>query len=892
MFSYQNITAGSSRTFPSDLVFYEAVNITAVGSDPHTGTLTGSDQVHLYRLVDLVGDDQSSCQKLSVSLKKVGSANVKGVLYEPNGGVLATLTSDGIYEDITLIIPYDGDYYLEIRSDPPGQETEYSFLLGGEVNVNNLPEDHNNIPGQGGVHTGSKDFSDTLNPVSDVVDYYKIGVDPEWAMNIWMDSSYPMILEILDMSNGSIDSIDPKESSELYNEGTGMVFYYLRMSYPLYSDQQYQSKDRNFYIDMDIWSFNTVPEVNPMDPWDTGMEIPEDSDTIKVNLSEHFIEPNGDPISFELLSDHQNLDVKMINFSILGDTIQWVEVHITPDLNYHGVETLQFRCFDLDGSITDDLQITVLSVNDLPYISRIGIAVLESNEFSIGVYEDELSIFKIDYGDDDDPVKSLGFTSSGVPSFVDVNPANGTITIAAEQQHFGDYEFTITLMDIHGGRDHVNITLSVELVNEVPPVPEITITNLNSTILMPDELIELQGTVGPDPDGDVLTFLWDFGDDTTAKGAVVNHSYDGRHWGNRTITLTVSDGYLTNSTSVRVYVRKPEDVAVGMLQMTVYDELGDSVIFAEDLRNTEGSEPIFTIKRTIGEGVEIQTLETIRRDITLRVSLILSGSVELDGTVEYHIYIMPTDFQEEEIDYNNISSWDDIPDRIPGEGVVLLHKGFFGSNNNASQGKLLDGTTDTLVFEFHFNELVNGGLSLPIDRDNFQVYAFVVQDVVEVSSGNSNQRYFGWDSAGEGAVEVPSISKGGTTEGEGGSAIGDFAEKSWPWVITGIAVVALILVISGFFLVRKLRADNSRKEEEFLKEVDRMKEEGEDLFGKKEEEVSSKASYEDMYGAPAPKDHESFTDIPSSGLPAPGLGVNLDSGSHVEEMELPAKQDE
>jgi hypothetical protein len=318
------------------------------------------------------------------------------------------------------------------------------------------------------------------------------------------------------------------------------------------------------------------------------------------------------------------------------------------------VETLQFRCSDRDGSITDDLQITVLSINDLPYISKIGIAILESDEFSIGVYEDEVSVFEMEYGDDDDPVESLSFTSSGVPSFVDINPANGTITIAAEQQHFGDYEFTITLLDIHGGRDNVYISLSVELVNEVPPAPKITVIDSNGTVvLLPGEMIELMGTVGPDPDGDDLTFHWDFGDDNTGTGAYVNHSYDGFHWGNRTITLTVSDDYLTNSTSIRVYVRKPEDVAVGMLQRTVNDELGDSVIFTEDIRNTEGSEPIFTIKRTVAEGVEIMRLETIRRDNFLEVSLILSGSVELDGTVDYYVFIMPLEFQEEEIDYNN-----------------------------------------------------------------------------------------------------------------------------------------------------------------------------------------------------------------------------------------------
>ncbi|TPN88810.1 lytic polysaccharide monooxygenase [Aquimarina algicola] len=42
-----------------------------------------------------------------------------------------------------------------------------------------------------------------------------------------------------------------------------------------------------------------------------------------------------------------------------------------------------------------------------------------------------------------------------------------------------------------------------------------------------------------DPDGDDLTYIWDFGDGTTAEGIEVSHTYSGLE--NATVTLTVSD---------------------------------------------------------------------------------------------------------------------------------------------------------------------------------------------------------------------------------------------------------------------------------------------------------------------------------------------------------------
>jgi len=66
--------------------------------------------------------------------------------------------------------------------------------------------------------------------------------------------------------------------------------------------------------------------------------------------------------------------------------------------------------------------------------------------------------------------------------------------------------------------------------------------------------VTLSGAASSDPDGDVLTYNWDFGDGTTGTGATPQHTYADN--GNYVVTLTVSDpagAEATATTSVTVF---------------------------------------------------------------------------------------------------------------------------------------------------------------------------------------------------------------------------------------------------------------------------------------------------------------------------------------------------
>ena len=101
----------------------------------------------------------------------------------------------------------------------------------------------------------------------------------------------------------------------------------------------------------------------------------------------------------------------------------------------------------------------------------------------------------------------------------------------------GVYPVTLEVTDSTGKR--ATRTMSIEALNRAP-IARFT-TNVSTTGV--DQPVWFDASASTDSDGEVVDYLWDFGDGETGEGVLVEHTYttaQGRGW-RPVITLTAMD---------------------------------------------------------------------------------------------------------------------------------------------------------------------------------------------------------------------------------------------------------------------------------------------------------------------------------------------------------------
>ena len=135
-----------------------------------------------------------------------------------------------------------------------------------------------------------------------------------------------------------------------------------------------------------------------------------------------------------------------------------------------------------------------------------------------------------------------------------------------------DYYFVVRAEDEAGNRGDNEVEAMARTLDPPGTVPP---TINNPPIAAPGgpyevalgDAVTLTGAQSMDPDGDALTFAWDFGDDTTGDGETVEHTYASA--GEFTVTLVVSDGDLdsepsTTTVTVTEASEFPDPVVAGV----------------------------------------------------------------------------------------------------------------------------------------------------------------------------------------------------------------------------------------------------------------------------------------------------------------------------------------
>lgn len=147
--------------------------------------------------------------------------------------------------------------------------------------------------------------------------------------------------------------------------------------------------------------------------------------------------------------------------------------------------------------------------------------------------------------DADGAVASVEFFQNGVSVGVDATaPYSVTFANAAT----GTYELTAIATDDEGATGSSEVV--TVFVGNAPPVASFTASPSSGASPL---VVSFDASASSDPDGDALTFSWDFGDGTSGTGETTQHTYNNE--GSYTAILTITDGNgasNTESTTIEV----------------------------------------------------------------------------------------------------------------------------------------------------------------------------------------------------------------------------------------------------------------------------------------------------------------------------------------------------
>ena len=157
----------------------------------------------------------------------------------------------------------------------------------------------------------------------------------------------------------------------------------------------------------------------------------------------------------------------------------------------------------------------------------------------------------------------------------------------------GTYVVNLTVTDSDG---NVSAEVSVTVTINAPPTNRAptAIASVTPTSGDLSTAFAFVGNRSNDPDNDPITYAWDFGDTTTATTVNATHTYLLR--GTFTVTLTVSDGSLTNTATLTVTVNNRAPSATFTPSgTTVSLQVGGSQVFqVTNWADLDGDNPIYT----------------------------------------------------------------------------------------------------------------------------------------------------------------------------------------------------------------------------------------------------------------------------------------------------------
>jgi len=305
----------------------------------------------------------------------------------------------------------------------------------------------------------------------------------------------------------------------------------------------FDGQDLGGIVQASVTIGNTPPRL--LAPLDKILML-EDDDTHTIRLADHFVDPDGDTLTYEIIGTSELL-MELENGRLA----------ITPLPEWYGSSKVQLNASDGEAWLVVDVIVDVESIPDPPIVVSIGGIGPVDGRFHLEAIQDEGSTYLVVVTDVDST--KFRFRSDGVFASFTVITGNGTIQFTPTNAEVGEQSFNLSVEDETGSSTVVPVGMTVANVNDPPGVVNIQQPKSNM-VFEHDATVLMQGSC-KDPDerhGQTLFFTWS-SDVDGELGSGTSIQVSDLTAGDHKIRLQVSDSIIDRESTVRITVKEAPD---------------------------------------------------------------------------------------------------------------------------------------------------------------------------------------------------------------------------------------------------------------------------------------------------------------------------------------------